>query len=418
MSQPSDARSRRYAWRGPRGLYATVVLLMLGAAAARAQEAYRASWTLQDRAHGLDQKLAEEIIARANDWLTRENPRAPTARVDDLLRVTVVGEVTPQGGMRMRLDRIVCGSIPIDSGFNEFLDTLTLARLIRRDCYWRDETIEVYNKGLAAHIPFIHEAGMEDDSEDPATAGLPASHAPPASEALQLRVDERLNLFLGIGFDEIALPGFSAGRMRLGLGYEGVKAWGELPAPLGNRESAIFSRGFEGAYGLGVAFEKDNLGRIIYGAGGMISVATAPSLIGSAAAADSVHYYLGKSGLAYGIVRIPRDLVPFGRLRLKLGLGYIEALPLPRGDALTTGEGTGSIRPLIALELAMTGRDGSALRNVSAGFFGGSLTASWQEQFSETLGVRLSVAMHGLLGSSDPFLPATTIAISPVISIR
>src|SRR5207302_9040596 len=90
--------------------------------------------------------------SRANDWLTRDNPSAPTARLDDPVRVTVIGEVLPRTSIvQTRLAKLVIGTIVIDGQFEQFLDTATISSIIRRDHYWRDESYVVLNEAMAPH---------------------------------------------------------------------------------------------------------------------------------------------------------------------------------------------------------------------------------------------------------------------------
>src|SRR5687768_5809494 len=67
-------------------------------AVAHAQVVRQSSWLIQDPEQGLRQELAETVIAHADEWLTRENPEAPIARLDDRVRITVIDEIDQRTG--------------------------------------------------------------------------------------------------------------------------------------------------------------------------------------------------------------------------------------------------------------------------------------------------------------------------------
>lgn len=384
-----------------------------------AQEVFLASWSIQDLSRGLRQKLAEDIIERANDWLTRENPNAPTARTDALLRVTIVGELSGAGGgVHPRLHRLVLGTIAIDTSFNEFLDPATIASLERRDQYWCDESIVVYNQALS---PI---AAPPEEDLDSSALEYERTFAAPRRPRLRLALDESsvritpdLHLWAGLGYEEIALPGVSFGRVRAGVSYNQLKIWGELPAPIGNKSNAILARGLEGGAGLGVSFEKHGLGRIVSGVGGAVSVAGADTVIGTPAAADDEgHYLLSKAALLYGILPIRLDLFGGATMQVKLGLGYTQASVIPTGFDGSTAD-TGAFRLLARAEFASLAPEGYHRRIIAAQLFGKSVMASWQEQLTPSLGFKITGAAHGLFGERAPYLPSYTISFTPIFSI-
>jgi hypothetical protein len=393
-----------------------VLLIVAAGSAAQAQEVFRASWKIQDRSRGLEQQFARDIIERANDWLTSDDPNAPTARLDDPLRVTVIGEALPGGGrVRTRLRRLVLGSIAIDTGFTEFLDAVTIASLERRDHYWCDESVVVFNQALSP-IP-----GSPDEIvADTSLLLFERAFSPDRTPRIKLGLNESsivlaedLYAWGGFGFEEIGLPDFSLGRARIGVAYDGLRIWAELPAPVGSLDNPFLARGYEGAYGVGLSFEEEWFG-------GAISGANTKEQIGSGASTEGARYFVSKAALAYGIVPIRLALFGDLPLRARLGLGYLEATPVPvpeDGAATTQGSPESGLKAFGRLEFASSADDGSQAFKGSLELFGSSLVASYQQQISPLLGVRISAATHGVFGGRDPFLPAYSITLSPIFSI-
>lgn len=392
-------------------------------AALRAQEVYRASWTIQDRSHGIEQQLAAEIIEDANDWLTRDNPNASTARVDDPLRVTVVGELAPGGGIRMRLCGLVLGGIALDTGFTEFLDSATINRLIRRDHYWRDELVEVYNPELARAYAGWRITGTADAA--PRGADAFAARALPrlrlGLDRTHISIDGGMYAWAGLGLEEIGLYGFGTGRARAGVAAGTLQLWADVPTPIGSRTSPFAARGFEGAFGLGMAFEQFGLGRVVNGVGGMISAANAPARVGAADSTSGARYILGKSATLYGIAQLPDGLIGGMSLRLKFGASYAEAVPAPfepTSAVSRAGAGHEWLGPLIRLELASLRSDGALQRECTAGITALGITASYQEQITDIFGLKVAATLHRAIAGEGAILPASSIFITPIISIR
>ncbi len=389
---------------------------MASGATASAQEIYRASWTIQDKGRGLKQELAQSVIERANDWLTRDDPNESTARIDDPLRVTVVGEMMPSGGLvHPRLRRLVLGTIVIDTSFGDFLDTATIASLVRRDHYWRDESVVVYDPSVS---PIMAIGNAEDDT----TALLfQRTFGGERVPRIRLGLDEsRYSIssdayaWAGLGYEELGLPDFSYGRIRIGAAYGMLKIWGEVPAALGSLDNVVLARGLEGAYGFGLSFEQEWLG-------GAVSIADISEQIGTPATAEQERYYMATSAFAYGIVPIRLLLLDNMPIRAKLGIGYHQAQQVPvaedGGTHRTVAEGLSGLKVMARIEIATLDREGSTQRRCAAELFGGSLIASYQEQILPVLGVRAAVAAHGVFGTRDPYLPPYSISITPIISI-
>lgn len=402
-------------------LSASAAMLVPGSAA-RAQEVFRASWTIQDKGRGLHQEIARNVIERANDWLTRDDADAPVARLDDPLRVTIVGELSPASGqVRSRLRRLVLGTIVIDTSFGEFLDTGIIASLVRRDHFWRDEQVVVYNESLS---PI---SGSPDILADSTRLLYDRAFGNPVTPRIRLALDEstyRLSAdiyaWAGIGFEEIALPDFSYGRARLGLAYDGLKVWGEIPAAFGTRDNAIMARGLEAAYGLGVSFEDRWVG-------GAVSIADVSEPVGASPVTEGPRYYLSTAALIHGTLPLQLAMLDYMPLRVKLGLLYHRARLAPTegndNNPPAADEAVDRLKLMTRIEFAAAENDGSIRRRIALGaelfgnHAGNSFTISYQEQLFPTVGVRVAAAAHGLFGERDPFLPPFSFTISPIISI-
>ncbi|MEO5929125.1 MAG: hypothetical protein ABIR47_04265 [Candidatus Kapaibacterium sp.] len=378
---------------------------------ARGQELFRASWTIQDKTRGLQQDIAREIIQQFNNWQTRDDPYATTVRIDDFLRVTVVGELLPSNAVRNHLTRLVLGTLVIEKHFDEFLDTATISSLERRDHYWCDEAVLVYDP-VHSPISTTGEEGEIDSSLAPYLRSYAGRRLPRARLALDessLRIGTEARIWAGIGFEEIALPDFTYGSARLGVSYGGLRLWGTLPAPIGTRSNPLLARGLEGSYGFGVAFDEDHFG-------GMVSSAFTPKEISSVPGTD--RYFIGHMALLYGIIPIRLTLLNDVPLRVKLGLGYLDARKLPLAPdgagVATSDEQSGLLAPMAHLEYARIAEDGTTESSATVGFFSDNLYGSYQGRFSTAFGWRVTAAAYGLLGSRAAYLPS--FAITPSIT--
>jgi hypothetical protein len=389
-----------------------LLILLASAERSTAQEVYRASWLIQDRGR-LQQEIARSIIARANDWLTRDNPNAPTARLDDPLRVTVVVEFVPAtGGLNSRLARLALGPIVIEQGFDTFLDSATIVSLIRRDQFWRDETVTVANQALA---PFATPA--EDPSLDPligsAARAFAAAEAMPrtriAFDESSLRITPRMHVWAGIGFEEMALPGFIYGRLRAGLSYDAFKVWGEIPAAAGSRENALFAHGLDGSFGAGLSFDLESFGG---------AVTWSDPLEQSAGEPGEAGYLLGRTALFYGKIPITDAAIFGGYLRLKLGGGYLQTVAKSaRENDRDAPRMTDHFLPMARVEYAADPETAGLMHSGAIEILGDNLVASYMQQLSGAFGVRLTASAHGLLSPLEPYLPSYSLIISPVISL-
>lgn len=370
-----------------------------------AQEVYRASWTIQDKPRGLRQDLARQIIMKANDWLTRDDPSTPTARLDDILRVTVVGEVVPATGeLETHLRRLELGSIVIDTsiaGFHEFLDEETIASLIRRDHYWRDESVIVSDPFRSPVSATIDRTAADSSAAlfERLFGGGERPRARIALDESSIRVAPDMYVWGGFGFDEIALPDFSYGRARVGLAYNRLRIWGELPTPLGASDNLFLARGLEGAYGVGISFEERWLGAMVSGAAAPRGLTSSPG--------GEQQYFISKAALLYGIIPIHVSFLPDIPLQAKIGLGYLQARELQTeddGPPVPIGDGLNRLMPMVQLEYAQPTADGNGRRAVVE-LFGQSVRATYAQPITRVLGFRVTGAAHGVFGDRDPFLP-------------
>jgi len=134
----------------PRTLLPSVLLTILVASApVLAQEVFSITYTVQDRRLGLVQPEAAAIIRSANDWLTRDNPNISTARSDDPLRVTLTGTYSSAtNGFVLSPTKLVMGSIVVEDGLEQILDSTQRARLVGRTLFWREEETAVSGTSL------------------------------------------------------------------------------------------------------------------------------------------------------------------------------------------------------------------------------------------------------------------------------
>jgi hypothetical protein len=388
-----------------------LLLLLAFAATAEAQEAFRASWVIQDRVHGLTQPFASSLIARANDWLTREDASAPTARLDDPVRVTVVGEVLSPGGLvRTRLARLVLGTIVIDGQFEQFLDTATIASIIRRDHFWRDESYVVVNESAApryaesiASRPAHYHDALEEES--------PVSRVRLALDESSVRFGDELSIWSGIGFEELGLPDFSYGKVRAGITYGRMRAWGEAPLPVGSIDNPVFARGLTGTFGAGVGFRSESLE-------GAVTWGDPLSDDSTQSQSNSTTYKLDRAAL-FQVKVLTADL-PFmdGSLHLKLGTAYrhVTMRTHSSADAPDIERGVDRVLPLVRAEFASHSSETGGRSLVTAEVMMDSFIGTYVGEFNRTFGVRLALAAHGLLGDRDPFLPQFSITLSPTIT--
>jgi hypothetical protein len=391
----------------PRHIPTLIACLVTLSTVATGQIVRQASWSIQDPAQGLRQELAETVIAHADEWLTREDPNAPIARLGDRVRVTVVDEIDPtNGSVRSRLAQLVLGTIVIDSSFREFLDATTIDALVRRDHFWRDESIvEFTGAGEPARLRSARDLAQEIPTSLPQEApririGLDES---------SLRITERVRLFEALGYEMVALPGTSYGRLRTGVQYDRLKMWAEIPLPLGTSATPAIGRTLESTFGAGLSFDAEHFS-------GAITWSDPRSTVGSPARESDSLFALTRTALFTWTIPL-REVIGSDALVLRVGGGYQQFVPIVAiGEGRRDGDAIDLPKILVRGEYSMT-VDGELRRTAAAEIFGTSVLLSYHEQFSRLLGIRIVGAVHGLVGDRPSYLPAYSVLITPTISI-
>jgi len=369
---------------------------------------------MQEKEHGLKQDLARDIIASANDYLTRDDPNGPIARLDDRLRVTVVGELVPSNGIvKTRLERLVMGTVVVDGGFEGFLDTPTVDRLVRRDYYWRDETLEVFNNHLSALVAESVAGNVQRGREwEHVGGGGVVPQARVALDESSVRIGEATSLYMGLGNEDFSLLDASYGRARIGISRSGLRAWGEVPAPVGNASSPLLARALNGRVGFGMSFESKWLGGTVCGTIGS-------SAVGAPAASNGERYVLDKGAIVFGIIPLPAPFLRSGAVRLRAGVGYWSVdngtpnEPPPNTD-IPANHG---IVPSVRVDVHATDASVHPTVRGSIGLFDQSLSATCEVWVAGGFAVRVAAARHGLFGRQSPWLPDYSISISPTFTV-
>lgn len=384
----------------------------------RAQDVYVASWTIQDPAHDLRQEIAEQIIERANIWLTRDNPEAATVRLDDKIRVTVVGEYNQRDGRtEEKLVRVNIGGLILEEDVRNFLDTGLTEKILLRDYYWRDENLNVLDPALTPSHRSIEkrEDRLPGKPTYENTFPTTLSDSPVLSlnrSILPLRAflpdAEGLALTAGLGYEELGLPGLTYRRLRLGLAANGINAWYEHPLNLS--VDPLITGTNEAAGGAGLAFDLNYFG-------GSIVWSDAYSI--SELDVDT-GYMQSRSAVLYGTVPIGYISSLDSWIRVKAGGAYLQGTELVRNDSggVRTGRTFDIARIFIRGELADVDSDGRPNQKATLGVFGTGITASYYKRFSTSFGVEADIAVHGVFGTQAPFLPSTALWISPVWYLR
>lgn len=393
-----------------RALLPALLLLALPRLA-EAQEVYIASWTIQDLDYNLQQELAVDIIERANEWLTRDNPEAPTARLDDRLRVTVVGEYNPTDGtVRGRLQRLNVGGLILDEDLREFLDSAITANILLRNYYWREEALTILDPSLSPQFYRNERQIIRADappSYDKAFGHAIPSHRMQSLSYAAVPITERANVWAGIGYEELGLPGLTYRRLRLGLESGGVRGWFEAPLPFSTE--TVLTGANQAAPGVGLSFELDRFGGGVtwsdpYAVSGMTNDTGA---------------LLNTSALLYGIVPIDYINAVDGWLRVKLGVGYLQGTQVGQDSTgIVAGRSHEFVYPFARGEFVSLRKDGTKERGANVQIFGGSILASYYQRFSDLLGIEVSGAVNGIIGERPPFLSGTGVWVSPVIFLK
>ena len=382
------------------------MLFGLGATAC-AQVVRQSSWSIQDRHNGLRQELAETVIASADEWLTRDNPDAPIARLDEHVRVTVVDELDPTTGhIRPRLAQLVLGTIVIDSSFHEFLDPSTISSLVRRDHYWRDESVVEFT---GSGEPYRLRTPRDLVDQIPESLPQETPRIRIGLDETSVRIGDRVRLFEALGNELLVLPGNSLGRVRTGIVYDRLRMWAELPLPVGSESTPLMPRTLEATFGAGLAFDAEHFS-------GSITWSDAAASIGPAARTFDTQYVMSRSATFTWTIPV-RKVIGDDALLLRIGGGYQQFVPLAgSGDARAELRALDVPKLLVRAEYSH-GIDADVRRSAAVELFGTSVLVSYHEQFSRLFGLRVVASAHGVIGDRPSYLPAYTVLLTPTFSI-
>lgn len=378
-----------------------------------AQEIYRVSWTLQDSEGGLQQPFASALLDSLNFWLTRENPEAQTVRIDDKLRVTIVGLYDPlTNKITERVVSIQAGNIVVRDDPRQFIDSNVVDSLLRRNYFWKGEEIDPLDP---ERIPEYYRATpIETDLkvlpsyDEVFVKGEGKSEV--SLDRSRYYLPNGLRVIAMLGFQELALPSFSYQRLRIGVEQGTFQVWYEVPIglnldkPLGGPNAA--------AHGAGMAFNHTFLG-------GNATFSNAHHPYGISA---DTGYMLTKSATLYGILPIAWITPLKGRLRLKAGAAVIEDTRLIRDSASSenfiSDQSTLAPRLFLRGELRSLHPDGYPQREGSLQVFGETLSISWFERLGNQFGIRAGGTIRGLLSEPRSFESSATVWITPVIFLK
>lgn len=392
----------------------------------RAQDVYVASWTIQDLHQNLRQdsdndkdfdhgSIVRDIVRQANLWLTRNNPEAITVRYDDKITVTVLGQYNPgNGSTEERLIRLNIGGVLIEDDIEKFLDSAMIQDILLRNYYWRDETLNVLEPSLAPtyrQLPRERSAGHETLTYDeafsatlPGRPSLSLGNAVLPGSAFNRTIDG-IGLWAGFGNEELAMPGLSYRRLRLGVALDGVRAWYELPV---NAEVGSAVTGSNhAASGAGLSFEISRFG-------GSLVLSNPYS---AAPLRSDTAYMLSRGALLYYIQPIDFFDALDGWVRVKAGGGYMQGTRLLANDSgeVATGRTFDLPRAFVRVEYSSIDDRGQLKRAASLEAFGTSIQGSYVHRINRIFGIEGSATVHGVFGTQAPFLPSFAIYLSPTL---
>ncbi|MCE2504422.1 MAG: hypothetical protein J4G05_10250 [Chlorobi bacterium] len=376
-----------------------------------AQEVYRLSWTLQNTDENFHQQLASDIIDSLNLWLTRDNPEAATARLDDNLRITITGFYDPiTDQIQERIVRVKVGNQIITDDATLFLDGDIIDSLLRRNYFWSEEGIEPLDQSLT---PEYYQSSFSSDRPDYPSYEHTFFNRSTGTELsldnTRIPLTGNIKLFGGLGFEGVGMPLLSYHRARLGIEHGTFWAWYEAPLGLEQLGSLVGGKN-TAAHGAGMSFDLMHIG-------GSATFSNRNQILGTNSATPSL---MSKSATLYGTLPVSWISSLKGWFRIKAGAGLIEATTLRRDSAnqyITTGS---SLTPqlLVRGELRFLRSDGTLHRTATLQLFGETLSVSWFERFSNLFGLRAGFSLHGLLGEEAFFETQQTIWATPVIFLN
>lgn len=367
-----------------------------------AQDVYVVEWTIQDPDSRLLQDLASRTIDAINFWLTRENVAAQTVRLDDPLRITVIGRYQPRtGSIVEEIVRIRAGSILVEDDPHLYLTSGLIDTLLRRNYYWQEERVDLVDPSLAPG--YLH-----NRSEDTYGSGIRRVVEPPDFPAdyqpvVTLALPGRWSVWGDVGNHIAELPGLSYGRVRFGVSRVFGGLWGELP--FGPDRGGILGPSSRPTGGIGGYL---NLRFATISAS--LSLFREPD---TTRRADTIR--LATSIVAYGTHSFPDPVFGsmFGSLDLGGGL-YEGAYTGPTVNGIPTERTELDFRPLVRLRLYPgVGRNDQILRLISIQTSLWSLQAGGSIRILPNLDIQVGGTIHGLIGDRAPFQPPATIWITP-----
>ncbi len=382
-----------------------VSLLLLPVAVLSAQEVYLLSWQIQAPRADLIQPIAARTIALVNLEVTKDDPSAPTARLDDRLELTVIGRIDlADGRILEEIVRIRAGSIVIESDPATYLPSSLIDSLVRRNYYWRRESLEAIDADL---MPEEYATRLGKGPLPPRRFESNLWRLESERPLFSVAVTPDVTTFVDVGIDEMLLPGLASNRVNLGIRY---------------RDIAISM------------FGPHHL---------QINNAITGALSNDAGAAVSVR--LGPTRFAGGVVfrklsegsSLPRlsswfhgafssTIGQLGTWRVRYDLGFNVAGTGALSDTVNeraTERSSLSARPYARFQFDrndFTGEEseerGLYLSSFGIASTGSAIMPSLSVAFTPTFGLELKGAFHNLIFDSEPLAPPIAIWLGPTFA--
>lgn len=383
------------------GSFLVPILLAVSGASMQlqAQDVYVVSWDVQAPKSGLVQDIAARTIDLLNDFTTRDDPNAATARLDDRLRITLIGRLDPQDGtVREEIVEVRAGAIVLGDELVSSLPKTLIDSLAARDYLWENQHMDVVDiDRLPDHARLFFESRTRGRSPTGDDMSSPVS---PCDRLVRFAIDNDHSLVLDVGFDAVLLPGFSTGR--ISLGYEGSSVALTVSAPVPLDAGTSITGDFHDDYSVD----------------GTLHVGPVTSHV--SIALRSIGKPLGPSVRLSGLASTSVDIVPLAqevgdyRLRTILGGSVVQTVEL---GSLPSSEVT-SLHPRLLLA-------GSIERLRADGYpfleqFGVSTSLSGvmvqsRLRIAPSFGVKAAFALNDLLLDPIPGFTSTSFWIGPTI---
>lgn len=389
------------------GAIPSLALLLLAGIAfvparSEAQDVYVVEWTIQDPESQLLQDVASRTIDAINFWLTRENVAAQTVRLDDPLRITVIGRYQPRSGSIVEeIVRIRAGSILVEDDPHLYLSSGLIDTLLRRNYYWQEEQIDLVDPSLAPD--YLHKRSQNSYGNGIRRVVEPPEFPADYQPLVSLELPDRWTVWGDLGNHIAELPGLSYGRARIGVSRLFGGLWGELP--LGPDRGGVFGTS----------------SRPTGGIGGYLNLrwATVSASFGLFREPDTTDLSdtvrLATNIAAFGTYSFPEPV--FGAMFASVDLGgglYEGAYRNPTINGVSTERTELLFRPLLRLRLYPgVGRQDQVLRLVVIQTSLWSVQAGGSIRILPNFDIQVGGAVHGLIGDRGPFQPPATIWIMP-----